>query len=200
MITSVFVTSAPTAPDCPVRGIVSPFSAGWLRTMSGVSPCATCQTISPRSRLIAVMPSVRRLQQRQALRRRVGVGRARRPVDGASAAPPSTARQRRRIGADVLAGAGDVAHAGQRVAGHVRHVGELLVRRRQQAEHRHRRERRHVGDVRLGIERAARPVRAARRPEAADRTLALADRRRREDRPESCSAPRSSAPRRAAPA
>ena len=27
-ITSVFVTSAPTAPDWPVRGIVNPFSAG----------------------------------------------------------------------------------------------------------------------------------------------------------------------------
>src|SRR6185436_10198384 len=53
-ITSVLVTSAPTAPDCPVRGIVSPFSAGWLRTLSGVSPCATCQRISPRSRSIAL--------------------------------------------------------------------------------------------------------------------------------------------------
>src|SRR6185436_9238915 len=32
-----------------------PFSAGWFLTPSGVSPCGTCQTISPFDRLIALM-------------------------------------------------------------------------------------------------------------------------------------------------
>src|SRR6478735_7771112 len=55
-ITSVFVTSVPMRPfERPVRGIVKPFSAGWLRTASGVSPWATCQTISPLPRSIAEM-------------------------------------------------------------------------------------------------------------------------------------------------
>ena len=42
-------------PACPVRGIVSPLSAGLFLTLSGVSPCAICQRISPLSRSIAVM-------------------------------------------------------------------------------------------------------------------------------------------------
>src|SRR6185295_4458455 len=46
-MTRVLVTSAPTAPDWPVFGMVMPFSAGWLRTLSGVSPCGTCQRIVP---------------------------------------------------------------------------------------------------------------------------------------------------------
>src|ERR1700722_9538261 len=54
-ITRLLVVSVPISPVLPVRGIVSPASAGLFRTLSGVSPCATCQTISPLSRLIAVM-------------------------------------------------------------------------------------------------------------------------------------------------
>src|SRR5207244_13246799 len=53
--TTVFVTIKPTpeVPGWPVFGILIPLSAGWLRTTSGVSPCATRHVISPRSRLIA---------------------------------------------------------------------------------------------------------------------------------------------------
>src|SRR5262252_8385817 len=54
-ITSDFVTSVPIRPSRPVRGIVRPLSAGWLRTLSGVSPCAICQTSSPLFKSIAVM-------------------------------------------------------------------------------------------------------------------------------------------------
>src|SRR5262245_42385074 len=46
--------ASPTLPACPVFGMVSPRSAGWLRTLSGVSPCGTCQVISPLSRLTAL--------------------------------------------------------------------------------------------------------------------------------------------------
>src|SRR5471032_3399479 len=42
-------------PDCPVRGIVSPLSAGLLLMLSSVSPCAICHLIVPLSRSIAVM-------------------------------------------------------------------------------------------------------------------------------------------------
>src|SRR5258705_4553140 len=53
--TSVFVTINPTpdVPACPVFGMFKPFSAGWLRMLSGVSPCGTCHISSPRSRLMA---------------------------------------------------------------------------------------------------------------------------------------------------
>src|SRR6478735_472860 len=51
---SVLVTSWPTVPGRPVRGIVTPLSAGLLRMLSGVSPCGTCQRISPRLRSNAV--------------------------------------------------------------------------------------------------------------------------------------------------
>src|SRR5579863_2964638 len=54
-ITSVFVTRVPTRPGLPVRGMLIPFNAGLLRTLSGVSPCATCQTMSPRFKSIAVI-------------------------------------------------------------------------------------------------------------------------------------------------
>src|SRR6185503_16444926 len=54
-INSVLVTSTPIRPGRPVRGIFNPLSAGWLRTMSGVSPCAICQTCSPLLRSVAVM-------------------------------------------------------------------------------------------------------------------------------------------------
>src|SRR6266850_5899820 len=53
--TSVLVTINPT-PDVlawPVLGMFRPFSAGWLRMLSGVSPCGTCHISSPRSRLMA---------------------------------------------------------------------------------------------------------------------------------------------------
>jgi potassium efflux system protein len=55
MTTSVLVTIKPTpdVPACPVFGMLTPLSAGWFRTLSGVSPCATCHISSPRSRLIA---------------------------------------------------------------------------------------------------------------------------------------------------
>src|SRR5581483_8167375 len=49
---SVFVTTTPTLPDWPVFGMVTPRSAGLLRTASGVSPCGTDQSISPLSRLM----------------------------------------------------------------------------------------------------------------------------------------------------
>src|SRR5262245_13571263 len=52
-MTSVLVTSTPTLPPCPVFGIVVPFSLGWLRTTSGVSPCGTCHFNSPFLRSIA---------------------------------------------------------------------------------------------------------------------------------------------------
>src|SRR5206468_1361068 len=42
-------------PDRPVRGIVRPFSAGWFRTLSAVSPLAICHMISPLFRSIALM-------------------------------------------------------------------------------------------------------------------------------------------------
>ena len=90
----------------------------------------------------------------------------------------------RRIRAGVLAGARDVADARERIAGDVRDVGELLARRRQQAEYGKRRVRGHIGHVCFGIERPARPVRASGRPEAANRSLGPADRRRREDGPD----------------
>src|SRR6185503_15132788 len=51
---NVLVTSWPTVPGRPVRGIVTPLSAGLLRMLSGVSPCGTCQRISPRFMSIAV--------------------------------------------------------------------------------------------------------------------------------------------------
>src|SRR5262245_61926654 len=55
MTTSVLVTINPTpdVPAWPVFGMFIPFNAGWLRMLSGVSPCGTCHTSSPRSRLIA---------------------------------------------------------------------------------------------------------------------------------------------------
>ena len=39
--TSVAVTSVPTLPGRPVRGMSMPCSCGWLRTWSGVAPCGT---------------------------------------------------------------------------------------------------------------------------------------------------------------
>src|SRR5437899_11272432 len=55
MTTSVLVTINPTpdVPAWPVFGMFIPFNAGWLRMLSGVSPCGTCHISSPRSRLIA---------------------------------------------------------------------------------------------------------------------------------------------------
>ena len=83
-------------PGRPVRGIVSPLSAGWFLMLSGVSPCAICQTMSPLFRSIAVMRAVRRLDQRQ-------------PLDGQAAAAAFAAaarRRRRRRVAPVRAAAG----------------------------------------------------------------------------------------------
>src|ERR1019366_5085988 len=54
-ITKVLVVTRPTRPPRPVRGIVTPFSAGLLRILSGVSPCAIDQAISPLSKLIATI-------------------------------------------------------------------------------------------------------------------------------------------------
>ena len=42
-------------PGRPVRGMVSPFSDGLLRTVSAVSPCAICQRMSPLFRSMALM-------------------------------------------------------------------------------------------------------------------------------------------------
>src|SRR5712692_9212711 len=53
--TSVFVTTTPTLPLWPVFGMFIPFSAGWLRTASGVSPCGVDHISSPLSRL---MPTI----------------------------------------------------------------------------------------------------------------------------------------------
>src|SRR5216684_4938160 len=52
-ITTVLVVSTPMIPERPVRGIFRPLSAGLFLMLSGVSPCGTCHTISPLSRLIA---------------------------------------------------------------------------------------------------------------------------------------------------
>src|SRR6185295_19917182 len=54
-MTSVLVTATPTFPVWPVFGMFRPFSAGWLRTASGVSPCGVDHTRSPRSRLMATI-------------------------------------------------------------------------------------------------------------------------------------------------
>ena len=54
-ITRVFVISVPTRPMRPVRGTSTPCSAGWSRTLSGVSPCGICQRKSPVDRSMAVM-------------------------------------------------------------------------------------------------------------------------------------------------
>src|SRR3954464_14253643 len=55
MTTMLLVTIRPTpdTPGCPVFGMFMPRRAGWLRTLSGVSPAGTCHTRSPRSRLRA---------------------------------------------------------------------------------------------------------------------------------------------------
>ena len=53
--TSVLVTSVPIRPTRPVRGICTPCSFGWFRTLSGVSPWAICQMMSPLFRSIAVI-------------------------------------------------------------------------------------------------------------------------------------------------
>ena len=61
-MSSVLVTSVPMPPELPpappgrpVRGSVTPFSAGFSLIASGVSPCAICQAISPRVRSIALI-------------------------------------------------------------------------------------------------------------------------------------------------
>ena len=52
-MTRVLVVSTPTRPVRPVRGIVTPLSAGWFVTASSVSPCTVCQRISPLLRSMA---------------------------------------------------------------------------------------------------------------------------------------------------
>src|SRR5215472_8506670 len=55
-MTSDLVTSVPMLYVIwPVRGMFIPFKSSELRTTSGVSPCAICQTKSPLSRLMAVI-------------------------------------------------------------------------------------------------------------------------------------------------
>src|SRR5262245_56033233 len=54
-MTSDLVVSVPMMPDCPVRGIVTPFNAGLFLTLSSVSPWAICHLMVPRSRSIAVI-------------------------------------------------------------------------------------------------------------------------------------------------
>src|SRR5712692_2751820 len=55
MTTIVLVTIIPTPdiPGWPVFGMFRPASRGWVRMLSGVSPCGTCHISSPRSRLMA---------------------------------------------------------------------------------------------------------------------------------------------------
>src|SRR5688572_1485016 len=55
-MTKVLVVSGPISdPARPVRGMFSPFRAGWSLTSSGVSPWATCHLMSPLARSIAVI-------------------------------------------------------------------------------------------------------------------------------------------------
>src|SRR5262249_15886545 len=54
-MTSVLVTRVPTLPSRPVRGMLRPLRAGLFLTLSGVSPCATCQMISPLLRSMALI-------------------------------------------------------------------------------------------------------------------------------------------------
>ena len=77
-------------PAWPVFGMFMPFSAGWLRTLSGVSPCGTCHMSSPRSRLIADSTPYGGLHDRQPLHGQAGRGRA------GGAAPRRRRRRRRR--------------------------------------------------------------------------------------------------------
>src|SRR6266571_4615747 len=51
-MTSVFVTTTPTLPVCPVFGMFIPRSAGLLRIASGVSPCGVDHSSVPLSRLM----------------------------------------------------------------------------------------------------------------------------------------------------
>src|SRR5437867_10173920 len=51
-MTSVFVTTTPTLPVCPVLGMFIPRSAGLLRIASGVSPCGVDHSSVPLSRLM----------------------------------------------------------------------------------------------------------------------------------------------------
>ena len=142
----------------PVRGIVSPLSAGLFLMLSGVSPCAICQTISPLFRSIAVMRAVRRLDQRQPLNGQAaaafaaagaaGAAARRRPspVRPPPAADPDAAgspRARRARCPGCSSCPTDPAGGGTRPSG----LDAAL--------------REDVDDVRLGIERAARPVGAA---------------------------------------
>ena len=68
--TAFFVVSTPIIPPRPVRGIVSPLSAGLLRISSGVSPCAACHTMVPRIQIHRADLPVRRLQHRKTLHRK----------------------------------------------------------------------------------------------------------------------------------
>ena len=66
------------------------------------------------------------------------------------------------IGADVLARAGHIVHAGGGEALDIVDVREFLGGRGKQRDRGHRDERRNVGDVGLGVEGKAGPVHAAR--------------------------------------
>src|SRR5690242_10816920 len=52
-MTKVLVTSVIAAPPRPVFGIFRPFKAGLFLTLSGVSPCGTCQRMVPDFRSMA---------------------------------------------------------------------------------------------------------------------------------------------------
>src|SRR5438445_4202357 len=51
-MTSVFVTTTPTLPVCPVFGTLMPRSTWLLRIASGVSPCGVDHSSVPLSRLM----------------------------------------------------------------------------------------------------------------------------------------------------
>ena len=138
-MTSVFDQRADWVPDCPVRDR-QPLQRGMIADAVGVSRARPADRRDrDRSR-----PGAIRRRAAAALRRRVGVGRRvpgrgdRRP--GCLDASDAAHRRRR------FPGTRDVAHAGERVARHLRQIRELLARR-QQPEHRHHRERRHAGDA-----------------------------------------------------
>ena len=142
-------------PPWPVRGMSRPLSAGCSLTLSGVSPCAICQRISPLSRSIALirpyggLPSGSPRIAQAAARLRPPRRRGRR---GAARHGAAAARRR-------SAAAGEP-RAGDGVARDVPHVGEPRGRRHEP----HRADGAggvDVGDVRFRIVRAALPVRAA---------------------------------------
>ena len=163
----------------PVRGMVRPFSAGWFLMLSGVSPCAICQTISPLFRSIAVMRPYGGLMSGSPWTVSAAAAAASPPPR-----PPPARAPRRAAPPPAAAPAGPASRARAPCPGRspcptalgsaATRPSALTAAVREDVEH-----------VRLGIERAALPVRAAgrrRQHQRRQRALPLADDRRREDR------------------